>query len=153
MEELIIAAVSVIQSVTVGNLKIKEPEKFVETVVKRLSDFGYSATDNDKWLIAFCVQKVAEHITNTCNTPLIPDGLFFTAADRVCGEFLYSKNQTGTLEIETLDLGGIVTQIHEGDTTIQFANGASDQEKFNLLVNSLISKGEGDLVCYRKIKW
>lgn len=153
MEELAVAVVGIIQSITAGNLKIKEPEKFIEAVIKRLSDFGYSVTNDDKWLVSFCVQKVAEHITNACNTPLIPNGLFFTAVDRVCGEFLYSKNQTGTLEIENLDLGGIVTQIHEGDTTIQFANGASDQEKFNLLVNSLISKGEGDLVCYRKIKW
>jgi len=134
-------------------LKVRTSESFVTAVCNRLSTFGYTVTEDDEWLIAFCIQKVQVHICNSCNTLTVPDGLFYVAVDRVCGEILFSKKQTGQLSLDSLDLDGAITQIHEGDTTVQFASGLSDDEKFTLLVNYLMTEGEGDLVCYRKLKW
>lgn len=128
-------------------------EPFYEAVLKRLVSFGYDLKEDDSWVICFAMQKVENHIKNSCNTTSIPDGLFHVAVDMVCGEFLFNKKQTGTLELSDLDLDGAITQIHEGDVSISFANGSSDEDKFNLFLNYLLHNKEGDFVCYRKLKW
>ena len=93
------------------------------------------------------------NIKNSCNITQIPDGLFNIAVDRVCGEFLFAKKQTGQLTIEGLNLDGAIASITEGDTSVSFVAGATDDDRFNQLVNYLMTKGEGDFVCYRKMKW
>lgn len=128
-------------------------ESFCKSTLGRLKSFGYDFTKDDYFVLCFAMQKVKNHINNSCNTTSIPDGLFYIAVDMICGEFLFSKKQTGQLEIENLDLNGTITSISEGDTSIQFAQGASDEDKFNQLLNHLMTKGEGEFVCYRRIKW
>ena len=148
MDERIAAILTILEG-----LEVKSSESFIEAVLNRLSSFGYQVTSDDEWLIAFTIQNVKTHIKNSCNTLDIPDGLFYVAVDRVCGEFLYTKKNTGQLELESLDLDGAITQIKEGDTTVQFGSGGSDAEKFDALVTALKTEGAGDEVCYRKLKW
>lgn len=128
-------------------------EPFYIAVLKRLISFGYTLKEDDAWVISFCIQKVENHIKSSCNILSIPNGLVSVAVDMVCGEFLLALKQTGQLDIEAIDLSGAITQLKEGDTTIQFANGSSEDEKFTGFVNYLLTKGEGDLVCFRKLKW
>lgn len=127
-------------------------ESFYEAVLKRLVSFGYTLKEDDSWSICFAMQKVENHIKNSCNTTDVPDGLFNVAVDMVCGEFLFTKKQTGQLEIADLDFDGAFTSIKEGDTQVNFG-GSSDEEKFDQMVNYLLHHGEGDFVCYRKIRW
>lgn len=126
---------------------------FFESVLKRLESFGYKVKIDDAWVIGFCANKVENHIRNSCNISSIPIELYEVAVDRTCGEFLLALKNTGKLELNELDLSGAITQIKEGDTTIQFANGSSEDEKFIMYLNYLLTKSEGDLVCYRKLKW
>ena len=133
------------------NTSLSEP--FYEAVLKRLVSFGYYLKEDDSWMICFAMQKVENHVKNSCNTTSVPDGLFNVAVDMVCGEFLFTKKQTGKLELTDLDLNGAITQIQEGDTTVHFAGGSSDEDKFNSFLNYLLHNGEGDFVCYRKLKW
>ena len=128
-------------------------ESFFEAVLKRLVSFGYQLKEDDGWAICFATHKVENHIKNSCNTTSVPDGLFSVAVDMICGEFLFTLKQTGRLELADLDLDGIMTEIHEGDTTVKFANGSSDEDKFNSFLNYMLHTEEGDLVCYRKLKW
>ena len=128
-------------------------ESFYEMVLKRLDSFNYIFdVAYDGWLIAFCMQKVESHIMNDCNTSNITDGLIPTAVDLVCGEFFFNKNQSGQLEITGLDLTGSVTSIKEGDTSVSFDTSQTDDQKLDALITYL-RKGEGDLVCYRKLHW
>ena len=128
-------------------------ESFVEAVLIRLHSFKYTLKESDSWIICFAMQKVENHIKNSCNTTNVPDGLFNVAVDMVCGEFLFTKKQTGKLELEDIDLTGAITSIKEGDTQVNFGDGTSDEEKFNSFLNYLLHHGEGDFVCYRKLKW
>ena len=128
-------------------------ENFCEAVLKRLVSFGYYLEENDGWAISFAMQKIENNIKNSCNTTKIPDGLFHVAVDMVCGEFLFTKKQTGTLELDNIDFDGAIKQISEGDTTVSFADGVSDEDKFNQFLNYLMHHKEGDFVCYRKLKW
>lgn len=128
-------------------------ESFFEAVLKRLDSFGYAPKEEDAWMICFAMQKVENHIKNSCNITSVPDGLYHVAVDMTCGEFLFSKKQTGKLELADIDLNGAVTSIKEGDVQVNFGNGSSDEEKFNLFVDYLLHNGEGDFVCYRKLSW
>ena len=128
-------------------------ESFCEAVLKRLVSFGYNLKEDDSWMICFAMQKVENRIKNSCNTTDVPDGLFHVAVDMVCGEFLFTKKQTGKLELTDLDLNGAIKQITEGDVSISFGDGSSDEDKFNSFLNYLLHNGEGDFVCYRKLKW
>lgn len=127
-------------------------EVFIEDVLKRLDSFGYEVKEADAWMIGFAMQKVENHINNECNTFEIPDGLHQAAVDRTCGEFLFAKKQTGQLEISDLDLNGAVSSIKEGDAQVNFT-GASDEDRFNSFLNVLMNEGNGDFVCYRKMRW
>lgn len=128
-------------------------ESFFEAVLKRLVSFGYEPKEDDGWVVCFAMRKVENHVKNSCNTTSIPDGLFNIAVDMVCGEVLFTKKQTGKLNLDDIDLDGAITQIHEGDVTVQFASGSTNDEKFNTFLNYLLHNGEGDFVCYRKLKW
>lgn len=127
-------------------------ESFYETILKRLVSFGYTLKEDDGWLVCFAIQKVENHINNYCNTNSIPDGLKSVAIDMICGEFLFSKKQTGQLDIANLDFDGAFTSIKEGDVNISFS-GSSDEDKFNKMLDYLRHNGESDLLCYRKIRW
>lgn len=130
------------------------PISFVEMLIERLISLGYSLEGgSDDFAIGFAMQNVENHIKNSCNTAFIPVGLYNVAVDRICGEFLYSKKQTGHLHIADLDLSGAITSITEGDVSISFDANSTDEQKFNQLINYLMTKGEGEFVCYRKLSW
>ena len=130
-------------------------EQFIELVLKRLESLGYTVQDGDGWMIGFSTQKVENHINNSCNTTFIPDALKNTAVDMICGKFLFAMKQTGKLN-ETFDMEAAVKQVQTGDTNVTFAIGEGTQtpeQRLNALLSYLMTKGEGDFVCYRKIKW
>lgn len=150
MDEMIQKVFANIQTV-MTNTSLSE--SFYESVLKRLVSFGYELKEDDGWVICFAMQKVENHIKNSCNTKSVPNGLLNVAVDMVCGEFFFTKKQTGKLELADLDLNGAVTSIKEGDVTVQFASGSSDADKFDSLLNYLLHNGEGEFVCYRKLNW
>jgi len=126
-----------------------------ETIIQRLNTLGYVTTDSDDWLITFSMEKVTLKIQNQCNISSIPEELFADAVDMTCGEFLFVQKQTGKLN-ETFNLESAIKQVQAGDTNITFAIGDGTQtpeQRLNALINYLMTKGEGDFVCYRRLKW
>ena len=128
-------------------------ESFFKAVLQRLISLGYKLEENDDWILCFAIQGVENHIKSSCNVTSLPNELLNVAVDRICGEFLFTKKQTGQLVIDGLDLTGAIASISEGDTSVSFVSGATDDDRFNLLVNYLMNKGESDFVCFRRLKW
>ena len=132
-------------------------DKFIEQILKRLLSFGYKPNEADSWMITFCIQKVENHIKNSCNISKIPDELKEIEIDRICGEFLFSKKQSGQLNAENgFDVEMAIKQVQAGDTNVTFAIGEGSETletKLNALISYLLNYGEGDFVCYRQIKW
>ena len=60
----------------------------LEDVKERLASFGYQVTEADSWMLTFLIQKVENHIKNTCNLSVIPEELLNIAVDMVVGEFI-----------------------------------------------------------------
>ena len=126
-----------------------------EIIIKRLSTLGYMTTDSDEWLINFAMEKVILKIQNQCNVSSIPDALIADAIDMVCGEILFVLKQSGKLN-ESFNLEAAIKQVQAGDTNVTFAIGdgtETPEQRLNSLINYLMTKGEGDFVCYRKLKW
>lgn len=132
-------------------------EEFIEKILKRLLSFGYKPSEEDSWMITFCMQKVENHIKNSCNISEIPDGLKEIEIDRICGEFLFSKKQTGQLNADNgFDVEMAIKQVQAGDTNVTFAIGEGAEtleSKLNALILYLLNCGESDFICYRQIKW
>jgi len=129
-------------------------EQFYTDVLLRLGSLGYVIKEGDDWMISFGIQKVESNIKNECNVTLIPDGLYKTAVEMICGEFLFTKKQSGKLEGFNLDAA--LKSVQAGDTTVTFAVGSGSmtpEQRLDSLLSHLMSNGRGEFACYRKIKW
>lgn len=128
-------------------------ETFCEMVLRRLVSLGYFLKEEDSWELSFIMLNTENHIKNSCSVTSIPEGLLHIATDMVCGEFLMNRKNSGRLELSELDLSAAITSLSEGDVSISFDANATDESKFNQLINHLMTKGNGDFVCFRKLKW
>ena len=123
----------------------------LDSVLKRLASFGCTAPD--EWAVQFCIGKAENHIRNQINRADIPAELAEVLTDRACGEYLQSAYAAGKLELESLDLTNAVQSVSEGDTSVTFAANASDSARLSVLISSLLTAGEEDLLCFRKLRW
>jgi len=123
----------------------------IQKVFERLESLNYKKVTGDEMIIPFVMEKVETTIKNSCNTSSIPEELLIIAVDMVCGEFLYSKKQNGTLE--GFDTEVAVTKVKLGDTDITFDKALSAEQRLDNLIHYLMIYGKEQFACYRKIKW
>ncbi len=144
-----------VQDITAINSSLEEA--FVKKLLLRLNCFGYKyVKENDNWCLSFTIDKEINHIKNVCNIKEIPKELEETLIDRIVGNFLFNKKQANQLNADNFDLDMAVKALQMGDASITFATGEgsnTDEDKLNSLINYLMNYGEGDLVCYRKLRW
>jgi hypothetical protein len=133
--------------------KTTVPEGFHEAVLERLKSFGVTVTNDDAFTVAFSIDMTANHIKNTCNTDGIPEGLFNVGVDMVCGDVLEILHGMNKLNLDGMDLGAIITQIKEGDTSVSFDASATDSGKLRTIIDHLMNGRRGELLCYRKMTW
>lgn len=124
-----------------------------ENVVERLVSFGYVPTDADSWVIAYSIKGTVNHVLNEINRLTVPEGLTEVVVDMVCGEVLNAKFLSGQLDMNSLDLDGMIQSVKEGDTQVNFSAEGSDEAKLKNLLSWLIQGKGCDLLCYRKMRW
>lgn len=130
--------------------------KILELVKKRLLSFGYTITSDDYFTLDFIIQKIVYEVQNNINRKTIPDELRYEVIDMVCGEFLFGKYASGNLDIETIDLSPIASQIKEGDTSVSFSFGHgsySPEERFTSIIGHMKDNNKPGFAAYRRIKW
>ena len=127
-------------------------DKFIVDICNRLVTLGVVPDEDDVWLIYFSIQKVEANILNQTNQTEIPEGLFTVAVDMVCGEIIQTKYLSGKLCLSDLQFEEAVKTVTQGDTTVTFESGESDEVKVKSLIDCLVDK-ESDLLCYRKMRW
>ena len=133
-------------------------DEFILLILKRLESLGYNITvnDNEVWLIAFSVSEVVSHIKNICKISTIPKELNHIVIERAVGNVLYNVKSTGQSDNLPIDLETAVKSVQTGDTNVTFAIGEgsmTDEQRFDAIVSFLLNTGEGELICFRKIKW
>ena len=125
-------------------------------IIQRLASFGYNVTDADKIALKFIYQKVENHIKNSCNILLIPEGLYHIAVDMTCGNFLLEKKVDNADSLKGFNLDSAIKSIQEGDTNISFAIGEGSktpEQRLDALISYLMTYGEKDFVTYRCMVW
>ena len=123
-------------------------------IIERLVQLGYVATENDDTQIEFELDKITKYVMNYCNLTTIPEIIEPRLIDRVCGEFLYYKKNTGTLDGFNYD--AVIKQIKEGDTTIHYAVGQGEdtpESRFDAFIKQLERGFDKWIAPHRRLRW
>lgn len=126
-----------------------------DSIVERLQDFGYTATDDDTNAINFLIEKWSAYVLDFCNLEAMPDGVEPKLIDKICGEFLYYKKNSGQLA-DTYDFEAPAKIIKEGDTSITMSygeGGKTPEQRFDNMLTSLMQSFDKNLVKYRRMAW
>lgn len=123
----------------------------ITSIKERLAFFGYElSTIEEEKQIEYLREKIERMIKNRCHINQIPKELISYERDRICGEFLWEKKQSGTWT--SLQTDPTVTSIQEGDVNVHFTGQDSAEMKLDKLIQFFMGNEE-ELLCYRTIKW
>ncbi len=128
-----------------------------EGIVIRLQAFKYNVQENETSILDYLTLKVVSSINNLTNqfytVDTIPQNLYSIVVDKVVGEFLLFKKNTG--DIPSLDLSPVEKQIQSGDTSVTYAveGTTSPEKRLDTIINFLISGRDKELVRFRRLVW
>lgn len=128
-------------------------ESIKEDVIKTLKSVGYEVVDTDLFLLEQSIEKVKSYIKNKTNQNKVPEGLKYIWIDRSTGEFLYFKKSLNQLELNGLNFGRMAKEISEGDTKVVYEDTKTTGDKFEVYMTYLMTRGEDELLRYRRIVW
>lgn len=125
-----------------------------DNVIGRLLQLGYTATEADYDHIDFELQKIVNYTLNYCNIQELPEIIEPRLIDRVCGEFLYYKKNSGSLE--GFNYEAVIKEIKEGDTTVKYAVGQGEdtpENRFDTFVKQLERGYDKWITPHRRLRW
>ena len=128
-------------------------ENIKEDVVKTLKSVGYEVVDADLFLLEQSIEKVRSYIKNKTNQNKVPEGLKYIWIDRSTGEFLNFKKSLNQLNLNGLNFGRMAKEISEGDTKVVYEDTKTTGDKFEVYMTYLMTRGEDELLRYRRIVW
>lgn len=128
-------------------------ENITEDVKKSLKSVDYEVIDTDLFLLEQSIEKVKSYIKNKTNQNKVPEGLKYVWIDRSTGEFLNFKKSLNQLNLNGLNFGRMAKEISEGDTKVVFEDTKSEGDKFEVYMTYLMTRGEDELLRYRRIVW
>lgn len=126
----------------------------IESIIKRLGQLGYVATEEDRDIIEFELEKILNYVKNYCNITEIPEILEPRIVDRVSGEFLFYQKNSGNLT--GFDYDAVIKEIKEGDTSLKYATGTdgdTPESRFDKFLNKM-ERGFDKWICpHRRLRW
>jgi len=128
-------------------------ENIKEDVIKTLKSVGYEVVDADLFLLEQSIEKVKSYIKNKTNQNKVPEGLKYIWIDRSTGEFLNFKKSLNQLNLNGLNFGRMAKEISEGDTKVVYEDTKTTGDKFEVYMTYLMTRGEDELLRYRRIVW
>lgn len=123
-------------------------------VIDRLAQLGYTAVEADGRSIDYELEKITDYTLNYCNITTVPVIIEKRLIDRVCGEFLYYKKNSG--ELEGFNYDAVIKQIKEGDTSITYAVGQGEdtpENRFDAFVKQLERGYDKWITPHRRLRW
>ena len=128
-------------------------ENIKEDVIKTLKSVGYEVVDTDLFLLEQSIEKARSYIKNKTNQNKVPEGLKHIWIDRGTGEFLNFKKSLNQLNLNGLNFGRMAKEISEGDTKVVYEDIKTTGDKFEVYMTYLMTRGEDELLRYRRVVW
>lgn len=126
----------------------------LDEVQSRLEYFGYECSSEDlEQLEMFMIPKVEMKILNFTNQNEVPEELKYVEIDMVCAEFLMIKKAFGKLSEDVENNFITITSVNMGDTSFDFGEGVSADQRFDMVVNYLMNSHMDDLLRFRRMVW
>lgn len=125
-----------------------------KSIIDRLEQLGYIASETDYDHIDFELKKVTNYTLNYCHITKIPEIVEPQLIDRVCSYFLYFKKNSG--ELKNFNYDAVIKEIKEGDTTIKYAVGQGEdtpENRFDAFVRKLELAYDKWITPYRRLQW
>lgn len=124
------------------------------TVVSRLAELGYVATDIDNTAIRRNIDKAEAQLRAETNQREVPDGLFYVWVDMAAGLFLSDKKAAGALN-DVYDFSAPAKSISEGDTSVTFAiaDTGSFEDQFDAMLAKMTTPDPDLIIAYRRLVW
>ena len=123
----------------------------LKEVMDILDQIGYTCKPNDQTLIAILMDKISSDIKSYTNTVEVPAEMHYDIVLAVAGELLLIRKGSGQLEIANLRFEGFMS-VKEGDTTITYAEGATDEAKFSSLIKYM-TDWKKKALRFRRLVW
>lgn len=125
-----------------------------DNVIERLKQLGYTPADTDNDQIDFELNKTLNYVKNYCNITDSPEILDPRITDKVCGDFLFYKKNSGSLDGFNYD--AVIKSIKEGDTTITYAVGQGEdtpENRFDTFIKNLDRGFDKWITPWRRLRW
>ncbi len=123
----------------------------IDKVKQLLTALGVELTESDDYIISLCVNNVEAEIKNFCNVSIIPPELEDFIVNRVAGQYMKMKKDSGQLKGFDLDMA--VKSLKMGDTDITYADGSlTVEQRLDDLIKWLIGSNSS-LIKYRRLSW
>ena len=125
-----------------------------DNIIDRLKQLGYVVDESDYEAIDFELEESINYSLNYCNVNELPEIVEPRLINRVCSQFLFYKKNSGNLQ--NFDYDTVIKSIKEGDTTITYSVGQSEdtpENRFDAFVKKLETTYDKWLTPHRKIRW
>lgn len=125
----------------------------VNEAVERLSELGYTCTEEDKEIIDGIISRLIISLISLCNVEFLPTVLEAVVVERACGEFLDEKTVMG--EGESLVQGGILKELAIGDTKLSYdtSSSKSGEQRLQDFIGQMRGYGKEVVDRCRQMRW
>lgn len=121
-------------------------------MLERILDLILKITNKDistdANILNYLITAETQRVLNIINCETLPTELEHVIVYRVVGAYLQT-NIVALVGSENLD---VPTQIKMGDTQVNF-NGKGAEDRLKEMAQLFVNYGEGELTCFRRLKW
>lgn len=120
----------------------------LEKILNLILTITNKSVDIETPILNYLITAETQRVLNIINCETLPTELEHVIVYRVVGAYL----QTNIVELVGAENLDVPTQIKMGDTQVNFSGkGAEDRLKEMALL--FVNYGEGELTCFRRLKW
>ena len=127
---------------------VDEEKRMLEKILDLILTITKKDVSVDANILNYLINAETKRVLNIINCKTLPAELEHVIVHRVVGVYLQT-NIVALVGVENLD---VPTQIKMGDTQVSFSS-QSAEDRLKEMAQIFANYGEGELTCFRRLKW